>query len=196
MKYIDLSSNQGKIDFRKVATDDINGVILRSTTANGNLDTRLIEYYNDILHNMSDIDEISVYKFSYAWTYEEARIEAFQCLQSLGEKGIHFDYFYLDLEAHGGRDYKTDEASAVIFGYIDELQARGMVDKLRLYFNYNYAKNIIDKMWRCIPVWLARYNRTMGDVSPFNVVLWQYTSAGHVDGIATNVDISKEIERT
>lgn len=193
MKYLDLSSNQGKIDFEKLAKQDIDGIILRSTTANGNLDTRLIEYYNGILHNMSDIDEISVYKFSYAWSYQEARIEAFKCLRAMSEKGIHFDYFYLDLEAHGGRDYKTDEASAVIFAYIDELRARGMGDKLRLYFNYNYAKNIIDKIWKFIPVWLARYNKTMGDVSPFNVVLWQYTSTGHVDGISTNVDISKGV---
>ena len=195
MKYLDLSSNQGKIDFEKLRTQNIDGIILRSTTANGNLDTRLIEYYNGILHNMSDIDEISVYKFSYAWTYQEARIEAFKCLQALGEKGIHFDYFYLDLEAHGGRDYKTDEASAVIMAYVDLFHFLGLDDKFRLYFNYNYAKNIIDKMWRRVPVWLARYNSTMGDVSPFNVVLWQYTSTGHVDGIATNVDISKGVNK-
>ena len=193
MKYLDLSSNQGKIDFEKLKTQNIDGIILRSTTANGNLDTRLIEYYNGILHNMSDIDEISVYKFSYAWTYQEARIEAFKCLQAMAEKGIHYDYFYLDLEAHGGRDYKTDEASAVILAYIDELRDRGMENKFRLYFNYNYAKNIIDKIWQRIPVWLARYNSTMGDVSPFNVVLWQYTSTGHVDGISTNIDISKGV---
>lgn len=193
MKYLDISSNQGKIDFEKLAKQDIDGIILRSTTANGNLDTRLIEYYNGILHNMSDIDELSVYKFSYAWNYQEARIEAYKCFHALKEKGIHFDYFYLDLEGHGGRDYQTDEASAVILAYIDELEARGWGNKIRLYFNYNYAKNIIDKMWRYIPVWLARYNKTMGDVSPFNVVLWQYTSAGHVDGISTNVDISKGV---
>lgn len=191
MKYLDLSSNQGKIDFRKVATENIDGVILRSTTANGKLDTRLIEYYNGILHNMSDIDEISVYKFSYAWDYVTARIECIKCLKAMSEKGVHFDYFYLDLEGHGGRDYTTEEANAVILAYADQFTIEGMADKLRLYFNYNYAKNIIDKMWSHVPVWLARYNSELGDVSPFNVVLWQYTSRGHVEGIYTDVDISK-----
>lgn len=193
MKYLDLSSNQGKIDFEKLATQAIDGVILRSTTANNQLDTRCVEYYNGILHNMSDIDEISVYKFSYAWSYTEARIECMKCLQALSEKGIHFDYFYLDLEWHNGRDYTTSEANVVILAYVDQMRALGIDDKIRLYFNYNYAKNIIDKAWRHVPVWLARYNNTMGDVSPFNVVLWQYTSAGHVDGISTNVDISKGV---
>lgn len=194
MKYLDLSSNQGKIDFDVLSMQAIDGVILRSTTANNNLDTRLVEYYNGILHKMSDIGEISVYKFSYAWSYQEARIEAFKCLQALAKKGIHYDYFYLDLEAHGGREYKTDEASAVILAYIDQMIAVGIDNKFRLYFNYNYAKNIIDKCWCDIPVWLARYNKTMGDVSPFNVVLWQYTSTGHVDGISTAVDISKGVD--
>lgn len=193
MKYLDLSSSQGKIDFQKLAVEAIDGIILRSTTANGKLDTRLIEYYNGILHNMSDIDEISVYKFSYAWDYVAARLECRECLKALDEKGVHFDYFYLDLEAHGGRDYTTTESNAVILGYTDELNSHGLRDKFRLYFNYNYAKNIIDKRWSQFPVWLARYNKTMGDVSPFNVVLWQYTSKGHIDGISTDVDISKGV---
>ena len=132
-----------------------------------------------------------MYKFSYAWSYTEARVECIKCLQALSEKGVHFDYFYLDLEAHGGRDYTTAEANAVILAYVDELMSHGIGGKLRLYFNYNYAKNIIDTAWRNVPVWLARYNKTMGDVSPFNVVLWQYTSTGRVAGINTNVDISK-----
>lgn len=193
MKYLDLSSNQGKIDFDKLSTQAIDGVILRSTTANGKLDTRLIEYYNGILHHMSDIDEISVYKFSYAWDYVDARLECRECIKAMKEKGVHFDYFYLDLEAHGGKDYTTSEANAVILGYLDELRWWGFADKFRLYFNYNYAKNIIDKRWAHIPVWLARYNKTMGDVSPFKVILWQWTSTGHVDGISTNVDISEGV---
>ncbi len=137
MKYLDLSSNQGKIDFDALSMQAIDGVILRSTTANNNLDTRLVEYYNGILHKMSDIDEISVYKFSYAWSYTEARIECMKCLQALAEKSIHFDYFYLDLEGHGGRDYTTSEANAVILAYVDELRARDMLNKLRLYFKIN-----------------------------------------------------------
>lgn len=193
MKYLDLSSNQGKINFAVLGKQDIDGIILRSTTANGKLDTRLIEYYNGILHNMSDIDEISVYKFTYAWDYVAARMECRECLNAMNEKGIHYDYFYLDLEAHGGSNYTTAEANAVILGYLDELSWRGLDNKFRLYFNYNYAKNIIDKRWAHVPVWLAHYNKTMGDVSPFNVVLWQYTSTGHVDGISTNVDISKGV---
>ena len=194
--YLDISSNQGVIDWQAVATnEDINGVILRATTKNNLLDVRTIENYNGILYNMSDIDEISVYKFSYARDYIGARVECRKCLDELKGHGVHFDFFYLDLEGFGGRDYTREESNAVILGYMDELRFNGDFSKFRLYFNYNYLKNIIDPIWRQIPLWLARYNATMGDTFGANVVLWQYTSTGHVNGINGNVDISREVKQ-
>lgn len=196
MSYIDLSSNQGVIDFAKMRQEDnVNGIILRSTTKNNCLDVRLIEYYNGILHNISELDELSVYKFSYARDYQSARTEAYKCLKALAVKGIHYDYFYLDLEGFGGRDYTTEEANAVITAYMDTLFMWGIRDKFRLYFNYNYLKHIIDPVWRDIPIWLARYNATMGDTFDANVVLWQYTSTGTVAGIKGNVDISRGVTK-
>ena len=193
--YLDLSSNQGKIDWTKVHdVPDINGIILRSTTKNGQLDTRLIEYYNGILQHKSDIDEISVYKFSYERTYVAARMEALKTLEALKAKGIHYDFFYLDLEGFGGRDHTRQEANEVILAYMDTFDNFGQVNKLRLYFNYNYLKNIIDPFWYTVPIWLARYNKEMGDTFGANIVLWQYTSKGTVPGIPTYVDISKEVE--
>lgn len=191
--YLDISSNQGKINWAEVKNNNVNGVILRATTKNNKLDVRTIENYNGILQNMSDVDELSVYKFSYARDYVSARVECRKCLQALDEKGIHYDFFYLDIEGHSGRDYTTNEANAVIIGYYDELDAWKIGNKFRLYFNYNYLKNIIDATWRDIPIWLARYNSTMGDTFGANIVLWQYTSTGRIDGIDTNVDMSKEV---
>lgn len=194
--YLDISSNQGKIDWKTLAENNrelINGVILRATTQNNKLDVRTMENYNGILHNLSDIDEISVYKFSYARDYVGARVECRKCLRELNEHGVHFDFFYLDLEGWSGRDYTREESNAVILGYMDELRFNGDFSKFRLYFNYNYLKNIIDPIWRQIPIWLARYNATMGDIFDANVVLWQYTSTGRIDGINGNVDLSREV---
>ena len=196
--YLDVSSCQGKINWNEVAKHgNINGVILRATTQNNKLDSRTIENYNGILQNMSDIDEISVYKFTYARTYPAARIECKQCLAELSIHGIKPDYIYLDIEKHSGRDYTREESDVVILAYIDEIKAfYGDSSKFRLYFNYNYLKNIISPFWwqeLRYPVWLARYNKTIGDTFGANVVLWQYTSAGRINGITTNVDLSKEI---
>lgn len=192
--YLDISSNQGKIDWAAVPKD-VSGVILRGTTKNDKLDTRLIENYNGILHNLSDVDELSIYKFSYAWDYVTARAECYKCLKALKFNGIHFDYFYLDLESHDGKDYTREQATAVIMGYMHELAFNGDFSKFRLYFNYNYLKNIIDPIWRDIPLWLARYNNVMGDDLGANIVLWQYSSTGRIAGINGNVDLSRKVEK-
>ena len=195
--YIDISAYQGAIDWQKVAQNkDINGIIMRATTQNGNLDKRLLENYNGVLRNMSDINEISVYKMTYARDYVSARVECWKCLYELKEHGVHFDGFYLDIEKNSNKDYTTNEANAVILGYYDEMQNFDYSNRLGLYFNYNYLKNIIAPVWRQIsrfPIWLARYNTTMGDVSGWNVRLWQYTSVGRIDGINGDVDISREV---
>lgn len=192
--YIDVSKFQGVIDWKKVAQnkEKVTGVILRSTTKDGGLDYQLINNYNGVLQNMSDVDELSVYKFSYAYDYASARVEAARTLEALSNAGVHYDYFYLDLEK-GDKEYTTNSSDEVILAYRDELSARMNVSKLALYFNYTYLKNIINPIWRKRRIWLARYNSSMGDVFGANVKLWQYTSTGKVDGIKGNVDCSKEV---
>lgn len=193
--YLDISSNQGEIMWQDIP-QDVNGIILRATTKNNMLDVRTISNYNGILKHVSArLDELSFYKFSYAWDYASARLECYKCLKAINEKGMHYDYLYLDLEGHDGKDYTREQASAVIMAYMHEMAFNGVFSKFRLYFNYNYLKNIIDPIWRDIPIWLARYNNDIGATFGANIVLWQYTSTGHVLGINGNVDISKEIER-
>lgn len=192
--YLDISSNQGKIDWQAVSKNEqIKGVILRATTQNGRLDVRTIENYNGILKYMPEIDEISVYKFSYAKDYIAARMECVETIKELSSRGVHYDFLYLDIEKHSGADYTTKEADALITGYMDALRFMNMDYKLRLYFNFNYLKNIINDYWHSMPIWLARYNNMMGDTGKANIVLWQYTSTGHIDGIKTDVDLSREV---
>lgn len=190
---IDVSSYQGFIDWAKVSKSGVTKVIHRSTTKDGELDTRLLQNYNGVLQNMNDtMNQFDVYKFTYERGYIPARIEAMKTMQALSEKGIHFDMLWLDLEGWGGRDYTKDEANNVIMGYVDACIEADV--QLGLYFNYNYAKNIVDNIWRVLPLWIARYNKELGNVSPWRPEIWQYTSSGQIDGIIGNVDISKKVE--
>ena len=192
---IDISSYQSKIDWAAVSKTGVEGVILRSTTRNGKLDTRLLENYNGILQNMNDkLHMLSFYKFSYARSFEEGAIECFKTLMTLRDAGIRkdtFDVFYLDLEAWDGRDYTTKEASAVILGYIEMCDKLGVM--LGLYSNYNYLKNIIDPVWSNLPLWYARYNTFMGNIDPWQPQIWQYSNEGKIDGIKGNVDINTRV---
>ena len=190
---IDVSAYQGVINWETVGKQDIDKVILRTTTQNGSIDARFMQNLNGALTNTKCT--IDGYKFAYTREYVAAYIEACRTFETLLDKGAlkFLEYFWLDLEGFGGRDYTREETDAVIKGYKDAAQEYGV--KLGLYFNYNYAKNIVDPVWHYIlPLWIARYNKTLGDVSPWKPLMWQYTSEGKVDGIRGNVDISKYCE--
>lgn len=194
MRVIDVSSYQGAIDWAQVSSvSDIKGAIIRTTIKNGILDPRCIENFNGALHNMNGhFNWFAGYKFSYANSYISAYMEAVKTLDMLDDRGaLNFlQRFYLDLENRPSRFTKS-EANEVIIGYLEACKEYGV--RLGIYCNYDYIKNVIDNYWNCLPLWLARYNSTMGDISPFTAELWQYTSTGSVPGIKGNVDISREV---
>ena len=62
-----------------------------------------------------------------------------------------------------------------------------------IYANYDYVKNVLPTWAATYPLWLARYNSITGDVKPFNIEMWQYTSNGKVEGITGAVDLSRYV---
>lgn len=191
---IDISSYNGKIDFKEMAAkENIERVILRGTTKDGELDTRFMENLNGILQELPIATEINVYKFSYARNFADAAVEAYNLISKLLHTGVSkiFSCIWLDLEKWGDRDYTYKEASEVISAY--DLVCRTFGFKFGIYCSYNYLTCIIPKWAQLFPIWLARWNSKMGDCAPFKVEIWQYTSSGQCAGIKGNVDLSKGV---
>lgn len=191
---IDVSSFQGLIDWRKVlTTNDIERVVLRSTTKNGNLDTRFMENYNGLLKN-SFKGVLDVYKFAYSKTFDTALNEAKNALETLKSRGVlrGVNMFWLDLENIDGARYTKAQASAVIAAYRVMCELYGV--EFGIYANYDYVKNVLPSWSSIYPLWLARYNSITGDVAPFNIEMWQYTSNGKVNGITGAVDLSRYVK--
>ena len=191
---IDISSYNGKIDFKEMAAkENIERVILRSTTKNGELDVRFMENLNGILTELDTDAIIDVYKFSYARTMAEAITEAVQLIATLKYKGVYkfINKIWLDLEKWSDRDYTFKEAGEVIAGYACVCMTMGA--NLGIYCNYNYLTCIIPKWAQIFPIWLARWSNSMGKVEPFNVEMWQYTNKGQCAGIKGDVDISRGV---
>ena len=191
---IDVSSFQGLIDWRRVlTTNDIERVILRSTTKNGNLDTRFMENYNGLLKN-SFKGVLDVYKFAYSKTFDTALNEAKNALETLKSRGVlrGINIFWLDLENIDGARYTKAQASAVIAAYRVMCELYGV--EFGIYANYDYVKNVLPSWSSMYPLWLARYNSITGDVAPFNIEMWQYTSNGKVNGITGAVDLSRYVK--
>lgn len=189
---VDISKYQGKIDWHVVAASNtIERVILRGTVKSGELDQYFLENYDGATRNCRMLDGIDIYKFSYVRTLEDAFNECEKTIKKIKGAGAVFDRLWLDLEKWGGRDYTKKETFDVALGYMAACALYGV--DLGIYCNYNYCKNILDHRLKFMPVWLARYNTFMGDISPFKVIMWQYTSSGKVNGISGNVDVSKYV---
>ena len=87
---IDISSYNGKINFEEMAKyENIEGVILRATTKNGELDTRFIENINGAMKYLPTEIPIECYKFSYARTLNEAIVEANNLIAKLKLAGAY-----------------------------------------------------------------------------------------------------------
>lgn len=191
---IDISSFQGLIDWRRVlSSNDIDRVIFRSTTKNGNLDTRFMENYNGLLKNSFN-GVLDVYKFAYSKTFDTAIIEAKNALETLKSRGVlrGVNVFWLDLENIDGARYTKAQASAVIAAY--RVMCELYDKEFGIYANYDYVKNVLPDWAAMYPLWLARYNSFTGDVTPFNIEMWQYTSNGKVNGITGAVDLSRYVK--
>ena len=191
---IDISSCNGKIDFEKMAANEhIERIILRTTTKNGNLDTRFMENLNGTLAKLEDNTPIDGYKFSYARSYDAAAIEAMELINTLKSAGAlkFLNRIWLDLEDFGGRSHTQYEAASVLAAYALVCGYYGV--DFGIYCNYNYLKNILPKWAVNYDIWLARWSGSMGKCEPFKVVLWQYTNTGECSGISGVVDISRPV---
>lgn len=191
---IDISSYNGKVNFAEMTkNEEIERVIMRSTTKNGKLDTRLIENLNGALAELNDDVPLDIYKFTYAKSYDAAIIEAFETLQTLANNGLlkFFNNFWLDIENHDGSEYSQYECASVIAAYALVCPYFGV--KLGIYCNYSYLKNIVPKWANLFDFWLARWGGSMGKCEPFNVVMWQYTNKGQCAGITGDVDLSRYV---
>ena len=189
---IDISSYNGKIDFAAMAqNEEIERVILRGTTKNGNLDTRFIENMNGILTELNDNVAIDVYKFSYARNHADAVVEIIGLLENLKTHGVlkMINNVWLDIEPFDNREHTTGECSAIIAAYATICRIYGV--EFGIYCNYSYLKNIVPKWAQNCKIWLARWSGSMGKCEPFNVVMWQYTNKGQCAGITGDVDLSR-----
>ena len=139
---------------------------------------------------------IGAYHFSQALSVAEAQKEAkFLCDILDKYKGINFwvacDY---ETNAKGRLNGKTvsTKASEIANAFCAVVEKRGY--KACIYANYTMLTKYLKAPK--YPIWLAQYNNTKSYNK--NVVMWQYTSTGRVDGItakntnnkSANVDLS------
>lgn len=197
-KGIDVSDNQGMIDWKKVKAAGVNFAILRSVRRSGKPDNRFAVNVQGCRDNGIPFE---VYKYTYAQTPTHAVKEAGQVIELLFSQGIKCRIWW-DVEDNTLRALNKGVLTGVIQSAADTIVGAGM--EFGIYTGKSfYEEKVFDTTAFICPMWIARYPLSgyyaLADEPPAEkyrpvtaqpLFGWQYTSKGRVDGIGTVVDLN------
>ena len=187
LKGIDVSSNQGKPDWAKVAKSGVKFAILRVHQRDG-IDSSFEYNYKGCKSNGI---LIGGYKYSYALTPAQAIDEAEDVIAALNGRGLDFPVFY-DLEWSNQRKLGKQAVENIAVVFLIRMKKAGY--KVGIYCNLDWYNNVLPDTLKKYDCWIARYpasdNGTVQTrLKPPVGVGWQYSSKGKVSGISGNVDM-------
>ena len=199
---IDVSDNQGYINWEKVKAAGVEFAILRTVRRSGNVDKQLASNIAGCLKNGIPFD---FYKFSYALStnaaIEEAK-EVVAALAKLGVKPSTDTVIWMDVEWDDQIALSKTTLTNIVKAFEKEVVAAGFAFGIYM-GRYDYNKDELNVNEVGGHTWLARYyngynvmqfgtkpNEQYKPVAKDGELWgWQFTSSGRVDGIKGNVDM-------
>lgn len=201
MRGIDVSSHQGKIDWKMVKTSGIEFAMIRAGYGN-TVDRCFIEN----ITNAKNVGiKVGIYWFSYALNEAEAIQEAIFCYNTIKPYKIDLPVFYdfeYDTERYADEKdvrYNKDTRTAIIKEFCDRMEVFGY--HCGIYLNPDYIKYRVnfDEL-KAYPLWLANWIDDKGNANfsipkedviltygkPF---LWQF-GLGYVVGVEGSADMN------
>ena len=176
---IDISYHNGEIDFSKIKSK-VDFVIMRAGYGNKTIDSKEVKF--DIYYEEAKKNNIPVgtYWYCYAYTPEEALVEAKTFLNKVKGKKFEFPVYY-DVEESEILDTGSDNVNALINTFCGELEKNNYY--CGLYSSSNYLKNLIsEEVKQKYAIWVAHWNVDKPSYQgPWGI--WQYTSDGNMDGV-------------
>jgi len=205
MKGIDISDNQGYIDWKKVKAAGVEFAILRSTRGSGSPDKQLASNIKGCQDNGIPME---FYKYSYAMTNSEAKKEALRVVEVLKQYGIEPSQdtiIWADIEYNKQLALGKQAVWQIYDNFKEIILNSGY--GIGLYMGKYAYENQFDGSRISDRLWLARYYAgdtimqfgalpdetkkpaaAAGSRSMLNG--WQFTSHGRVSGIKGNVDMN------
>lgn len=191
---IDISKFQGEVDWEKVKNDGIDYAYIRlgyrgyesgKIVTDDNYETN-IEGCNE-----AGLD-CGVYFFTEAKTREEGREEADFVLENLGDYHVELP-IVIDVELSSNvkksrtKNLSKEDRTEAVIGFCERIKEAGYTPMI-----YGNLKSfmIMTDITRLedYDKWFAYYNYPLR--FPYKIKMWQYTSAGKVDGVNGNTDMN------
>lgn len=195
-KGIDVSRYQNKIDWGKVASDDVEYAFIRLGIrgySEGKIqeDDRFQENIKGALKNGIGV---GVYFFTQAVSELEAVEEAEFVLESITPYKIKYP-IVLDVEEVSGKTSRADELSKeertkYCIAFCERIKEAGYTPMI--YGNLKTFMLLLDmEQLEAYDKWFAFYDEAY--YFPYDFKVWQYTSKGRVAGIKGDVDLNISI---
>ncbi len=192
-KGIDVSKHQGKIDWKKVAGDDVSYAFIRSGFR-GSSEGKLVEdeFFKDNIEGALDNDiQVGIYFYTQATTEEEAREEAEFVLDLIEPYDVSYPVV-LDLEEATSSTARTaemtkEEHTKVAIAFCETIQAAGYTPMI--YGNLKTFMIMLDmEQIEDYDKWFAYYDTSV--YFPYEFAVWQYSAKGSIEGIKGDVDMN------
>lgn len=195
---IDVSENQGEIDWKAVAGDGIDFAMIRL----GYRGATTGELYTDPLFadNLAGAKDAGVacgvYFFSQATSVKEARQEADYIVKKLDgaqlEYPVALDYetAVAGVEVPRGSNLGKDRMTEIAKAFGERIEKAGY--RFMIYGNYYDLDLYHYESLQNRAIWWAEYDTWVPNPN-LDIVIWQYSNGGWVDGIQTAVDMNIDL---
>lgn len=192
IKGIDVSANQGNINWKTVANYGMGFAILRITEKGNVIDPTFERNYKGCIENKIPV---GVYKYSYATSIEQIKTEASIVIKTLNKRKLDYPVF-LDIEDKCQRNISKNIMMQMINAFRTIIVKAGY--KFGIYCGYSWYQNKLPDGAKKYDCWVARYSSNDDGSLPerlripasTGVVGWQYSSKSIINGIPTKVDRS------
>ena len=194
-KGVDVSAAQRNMDYQKMKKAGVDFAIIKIIRKDLNPDEMFEKHYSGFIS--AGISIFGVYNYSYATTVEKARTDAQVVIKTLAGRKTMVCLDVEDKVQAGLGKLLVD----IINAYQEVIEAAGL--PFMLYTGLAFYDTKIrpwESQLRCKNIWMARYYKG-NTIMPFsedpdqvkkpmdNLVGWQYTSKGCVDGYPRDLDL-------
>lgn len=175
---IDVSENNGRVDWQAVADAGQKFAIVRSSYGRYSKD-------EDFMRNVDGAHsadlQCGAYHYSYALNPEQARQEALSCKQIIDEAGVLLELpVWFDMEdADGykrkhGFDFSAENVTAICKAFLEEIKPLDC----GVYASLSWFENYIDWQDLGCAIWNAQWS-SHDDLKGY---MWQYTDSLNIGG--------------
>ena len=175
---VDVSCNNGVVDWQAVADAGMKFAIVRSSYGRNSRD-------ENFLRNVEGAHAVGLkcgaYHYSYALTPEQARREAQNCKNAIDEAGVLLELpVWFDMEdADGykrkyGFDFSSENITEICRTFLEEIKPLDC----GVYASLSWLENYIDWQGLGCAVWNAEWGKR-DDLQGY---MWQYTDSLNIGG--------------